>query len=72
MTNRFELIIESSAEDINVRKMLVMLLGTWASKFKGEQGMQILQRLHERGRDKFRQNTGHQVGKSYRALFEKS
>ncbi len=57
MTNRFELIIDSSAEDIKVRKMLIMLLGTWALKFKGEQGMQILQRLHDKGREKFQQNS---------------
>lgn len=44
------MIIESPTEDMKVRKTIVMLLGTWATKFKGEQGMQILYRLHERGR----------------------
>lgn len=49
MKDRFELIIESSAEDIRVRKTLVMLLGTWSARFKGEQGIYTLQQLHERG-----------------------
>ncbi|KAI7869618.1 uncharacterized protein EV154DRAFT_530637 [Mucor mucedo] len=50
MKERFEMIIESPTEDMNVRKTIVSLLGIWATKFKGEQGMQILYRLHERGR----------------------
>ncbi|CAO3644135.1 unnamed protein product [Mucor hiemalis] len=59
MRDRFGLIINSTAEDITVRKTLVMLLGTWASKFEGEQGMQILQRLYEQGRRTFRENSNH-------------
>lgn len=50
------MIIESSAEDMKVRKTVVMLLGIWATKFKNEQGMQILYRLHERGRSLIQNN----------------
>lgn len=50
MKERFEMMIESPTEDMNVRKTIVMLLGIWSTKFKGEHGMQVLYRLHERGR----------------------
>lgn len=59
MRDRFGFIINSPAEDVTVRKTLVMLLGIWASKFEGEQGMQILQRLHEQGRKNFGDNSNH-------------
>lgn len=58
MIERFEIIIDSHMEDVKVRKMLLMLLGTWASKFQKEQGIHVLQRLYERRRSSFRQNTG--------------
>lgn len=59
MRDRFGFIINSPAEDITVRKTLVMLLGIWASKFEGEPGMQILQRLYEQGRRNFGDNSSH-------------
>ena len=55
MREKFEHIIDSPLEDIQVRKLLVSLLGTWATKFNGEQGMQILQQLYEKGRRTFRE-----------------
>lgn len=50
MKERFELLIDSPTEDIKVRKTIVTLLGTWSTKYKGEQGMQVLYRLYEKGR----------------------
>jgi hypothetical protein len=46
---RFDIIIESTTEDIRVRKLLVTLLGIWATRFKDERGMRILQELHDKG-----------------------
>jgi hypothetical protein len=55
MKERFHIIIETPSEDITVKKMLLSLLSTWSSKYQGEQGMQILQRLYERGMSTFQQ-----------------
>ncbi|CEP17387.1 hypothetical protein [Parasitella parasitica] len=50
MKERFDLIIESSTEDLRVRKLLVTLLGIWAIRFKNERGMRVLQELYDKGK----------------------
>lgn len=50
MKERFDIIIESTTEDIRVRKLLVTLLGIWATRFKDERGMRVLQELHDKGK----------------------
>lgn len=57
MIERFEIIIDSPLEDAKVKKMLVVLLGTWGSKFKNEQGMEVLKRLYDRGRGQMSSST---------------
>lgn len=54
LTERFELIIESSLEDVRVRKLLITLLGTWSVRFKDKREMRDIQRLFETGKHYFR------------------
>ncbi|KAI8646059.1 hypothetical protein BD408DRAFT_440305 [Parasitella parasitica] len=50
MKEMFDHIIESSTEDIRVRKLLVTLLGIWSIRFKNERGVRVLQELYDKGR----------------------
>ncbi|KAG2174721.1 hypothetical protein INT43_005779, partial [Umbelopsis isabellina] len=52
MRERIEIIITSPSEDIELRKELVSLLGTWSSKYKDEPNMRVIADLYELGRAK--------------------
>ncbi|KAM3581898.1 hypothetical protein VKS41_006055 [Umbelopsis sp. WA50703] len=52
MRERIELIISNPSEDMELRKELVSLLGTWSAKYKDEPNMRIIADLYELGRAK--------------------
>ncbi|KAH8551383.1 hypothetical protein BGW37DRAFT_39248 [Umbelopsis sp. PMI_123] len=52
MRERIEIIITSPSEDLELRKELVSLLGTWSAKYKDEPGMRTIADLYELGRSK--------------------
>ncbi|KAI8576489.1 hypothetical protein K450DRAFT_256962 [Umbelopsis ramanniana AG] len=52
MRERIEIIITSPTEDMELRKELVSLLGTWSAKYKDEPGMRAIADLYELGRSK--------------------
>ncbi|KAI8388627.1 uncharacterized protein BYT42DRAFT_241507 [Radiomyces spectabilis] len=57
MKERFELMVTSPMEAIEVRKTLVGLLGAWSQKYKGEPGMHILGDIYEMGMSKLGYST---------------
>ncbi|KAJ8656594.1 hypothetical protein O0I10_007671 [Lichtheimia ornata] len=52
MKERLDLIVNSSVEDIKVRKATLSMLGAVAVKFKNEPGMFALGELYEKGRNR--------------------
>jgi len=52
MRERIEIIISSPSENMELRKELVALLGTWSAKYKDEPGMHVIADLYDLGRAK--------------------